>query len=122
MTIFALLAYLSFATSAKEFFKLPKLIEHYYNHGQENDNYSLLSFLILHYYQETGTDKDAKEDSELPFKTVAENPSTIAVHKPSFSTAIVHNLTVTKTEFSIERKTGMPVEYVHAIWHPPRHC
>lgn len=121
-TFLVFVSYVFFATSAKEFIKLPKLVEHYYDHRSDNQDKGLMAFLFRHYYQEDGTDRDAKEDSELPFKSIPENPVTISVHKPSFSTVIIGKPAPKESEFYATGNTEILTRYLNAVWHPPRDC
>jgi len=89
---FLLIIYLVSATATDEFLKIPLLVSHYYDHKVENKEINLLSFLISHYINEDGTDKDASEDKKLPFKSTEHfasfsfisliPPSIIEVDKP----------------------------------------
>ncbi|MFM6924393.1 MAG: hypothetical protein ACKOU7_02750 [Ferruginibacter sp.] len=114
--------YLLSSAAAPEFFKLPVLAGHYYNHREENRSLNLVSFLIQHYYYEHGRDKDAEEDNKLPFKS-AENTSTA-----SFVSLVPPPLTATihATHLEIKRALGiypdphLPSQYLKSIWQPPR--
>ena len=71
---FLLFSFMLSGTIARELKKMPELVDHYYDHRQEDRKTDLLSFLFMHYCSEDGTDKDAAEDSRLPFKS-AESPA-----------------------------------------------
>jgi hypothetical protein len=119
-----LLIYLFSATAIGELLKLPMLVEHYYDHRQENTNTSLMAFLIMHYQTEDGTDKDAKEDSQLPFKSM-EHAATVAfvsLIPPSFIDITVKPDRPILRSFGIYKELFLPSQYLVAIWQPPRYC
>jgi hypothetical protein len=60
--------YMLSATAILEVAKLPLLVEHYFDHSQEDQQIGFFQYLTLHYGIEDGTDKDAAEDSQLPFQ------------------------------------------------------
>jgi hypothetical protein len=111
-----LIVFLSAQTPLGQVFKLPLLIEHFYEHKQQS-GVSLISFIIDHYSHEHH-DADKSEDQQLPFKTVV---------LCSIGSAIVP--AAIQSDFSIQ--TGCPqkiaVNDVHtpqqhlcSIFHPPR--
>ncbi len=67
--VFLVSVYLFSNSEAKQFLKIPKLIEHFYNHKERDASTTLISFLKLHYLDDHGKDADYKEDMKLPFKT-----------------------------------------------------
>ncbi len=125
ITALLLLAiYLLSATATKELLRIPLLAEHYYDHKQENNNTGLIAFLAMHYYSEDGTDKDAKEDNQLPFKSV-EYAATfyfISLTPPSFTEHLAKPETETDIYFAILSDLFLPSQYLASIWQPPRIC
>lgn len=116
--------YLFSATATRELLKLPVLAEHYYDHRKENKNIGFVAFLIMHYYTEDGTDKDAEEDNQLPFKS-AEHAATVSFISltPPLSIEIVPNPeSENNNSFGIRNDLFLPSQYLAAIWQPPRHC
>lgn len=85
---------------------------------------TLSTFLIQHYYYEDGTDKDVEEDNKLPFKSLenANSVPFISLAPPNLQV----NLTRTKGDiinlFGIYTNRSLPVQYLSAIWQPPRYC
>ena len=62
--------YLVTAPGTGEMIKIPVLAKLYFKHVKLEKQEGLISFLIEHYLNEDGTDKDANEDSRLPFKSI----------------------------------------------------
>ena len=124
VTVVLLAAYLLPVTAVTELLKLPQLLAHYYDHKAEGNKTGFISFLVQHYFEEDGTDKDAAEDSRLPFKTGEQLLSVmvISVNPPeSFSIAPVL-LPVTEKTYKICNDRFTASQYLDAIWQPPRIC
>ncbi|MGF2411962.1 hypothetical protein [Ferruginibacter sp.] len=119
-----LLIYLFSATAIGELFKLPVLIGHYYDHREENRSTNLVAFFIMHYQTEDGTDKDAKEDSQLPFKSM-EHAATVAfvsLTPPSFINITAKPERPILRSFGVYKELFLSSQYLVAIWQPPRYC
>jgi hypothetical protein len=124
ITVLLLSAYLLPATAVTELLKLPQLVEHFYDHKEEGSKTSFIAYLVQHYIKEDGTDKDAAEDSRLPFKTGEQLLSVmvISVDPPqSFSITPVA-LPVVKKMYTISNDDFISSQYLNAIWQPPRIC
>lgn len=124
IAVLLLSAYLLPVTAVTELLKLPQLVEHYYDHKAEGNNTGFTAYLIQHYLKEDGTDKDAAEDSRLPFKTGEQLLSVmvISVDPPqSFSISPVA-LPVVKKMYKICNDDFISSQYLNAIWQPPRIC
>jgi len=68
-------------------------VEHYYDHIEEKNNTGLVSFLVMHYYIEDGTDTDAAEDNQLPFKSAehAVSFSFTSITPPAITGSFLHS-------------------------------
>jgi hypothetical protein len=111
-----LVVFLSAQTPLGQVFKLPVLLEHFYQHQQQN-GISLLSFIIEHYSHEH-YDADQSEDQQLPFKTVI---------LCSIGSAVIP--AVVQSDFSIQSDYPLkvavndvhtPQQHLCSIFHPPR--
>jgi len=114
--------YIFSSSTASEFFKLPKLINHYYDHRDENSSVTLSMFLVQHYYYEDGTDKDVEEDNKLPFKS-AENanaPSLVSLTPPPLVACASNPNKEISRDFGVYKKLFLPSRYLKNIWQPPR--
>lgn len=69
ISIFFVVIYLFSFTVAKEIIKLPDFISHFKEHSAANKEITLVDFILLHYLNGSGKDKDYQEDMKLPFKT-----------------------------------------------------
>jgi hypothetical protein len=121
---FLLTIYMLSATASREILKLPLLAEHFYDHIEENRNTGLISFLVMHYYTEDGTDVDADEDNQLPFKS-AEYPvsfSFISLTPPSITASLSKPDSENNQSFGMHTELFIPSQYLAAIWQPPRYC
>ena len=57
------------ATEAYQLLKLPILVQHFFQHKQEDKHLSFWAFLNMHYAEKTVIDADYQQDMQLPFKT-----------------------------------------------------
>ena len=124
IAVFLLFIYIQPAGVVRELFKLPLLIEHYFDHQEEKNRMGLVSFLVSHYYTEDGTDYDADEDSRLPFKSDEQIFSAVSIAvSPPVSSDIL-----TRPDFSLVRNyvilddENILSDHPDAIWQPPRNC
>jgi hypothetical protein len=124
IALFLLLIYIQPAESIRELFKLPLLLEHYYDHRTENGDPGLVGFLVDHYCTEDGTDQDADEDSKLPFKSTEQltNPGTIALLFPVSAEMLVRPALLPVTKYLILDDANIPSGFLDSIWQPPRNC
>ena len=114
--------YLMSATAIHEIFKIPRLVEHYFDHKREDSPAGLFQYLTLHYGIEDGTDEDATEDSQLPFKSSEyfSSVSFVSVKPPIISQAMRIAETISEQEFHIMQDRDLPAPYLDKIWQPPR--
>jgi hypothetical protein len=114
--------YMLSATAIHEMVKLPLLVEHYFDHSQEDQQIGFFQYLTLHYGIEDGTDKDAAEDSQLPFQA-SEYFSTISfvsVNPPVINQSIRFTESIADHDFLLSNDTFLPSPYLDRIWQPPR--
>ena len=110
------------ATAIHEIVKLPLLVEHYFDHSHEDQQIGFFQYLTLHYGIEDGTDKDAAEDSQLPFQA-SEYFSTISfvsVNPPVINQSIRFTESIADHDFLLSNDTFLPSPYLDRIWQPPR--
>ncbi|GAB2813281.1 hypothetical protein [Ferruginibacter profundus] len=116
--------YVFSATAVGELLKLPLLVMHYYDHREENKAIQLTQFLFMHYSREDGTDKDAKEDSRLPFKSsaVVTAAGSFVSIIPDLNFTLLTRPVSTTNSFGTYVNLLLPCRYADAIWQPPRFC
>jgi hypothetical protein len=111
-----LIVFLSAQTPLGQVFKLPKLIEHFFQHQQQTGT-SIISFIIDHYSHEHN-DADQSEDQQLPFKTVI---------LCSMGSAVIP--AIVQSDFNIRpvcaqnvavNDVHLPQQHLCSIFHPPR--
>ncbi len=116
--------YLLPARPVTEFLKLPQLVQHYFEYRHQNHNSSFSAFLVQHYLKEDGTDKDAAEDSRLPFKSSEQilTSGFVSLYPPQPVTITPAVIFATEKKYTHRNNDRLPVKYPDAIWQPPRHC
>ena len=72
--------YLFSTTEMNQLLKVPLLIEHYFDHQEENTNLTLFQFLNMHYTNPHPIDKNHKKDMDLPFKSHSHCSSAISMN------------------------------------------
>lgn len=114
--------YLLSATAIHELIKVPRLVEHYFDHNREEIPVGLFHYLTLHYGIEDGTDEDAAEDSQLPFKSSEyfSSISFVSVKPPMMSQGLRIAEIASDYEFQIRNDAYLPSPYLDRIWQPPR--
>lgn len=107
-----------------ELAKLPVLIEHFKEHKQWDSSTSFLSFLYMHYFQESNKYGDYAKDMEMPFK----------MHDHSFSSVMgfvvypinyaINSKTLAqdKEQKQITNSSNYSSRYLTSIWQPPKFC
>ncbi len=98
------------------------MVEHFYDHKNENSHIGLGFFLAMHYFIEDGTDKDANEDNRLPFKstgTIA-TISFMSLTPPRSIEIIAKPAMQNNSSFGIDHDSFLCSQYLAAIWQPPR--
>lgn len=112
--------YLFTGTEFKQLLKIPILIEHYYEHIDQNKDLSLAQFITIHYLYGIVYDNDVARDMELPFKTCDHTCLSIV------STEIAFNLTYeiypsffifTQPLFDDSKPKS---DFNTPVWHPPQ--
>lgn len=112
--------YLFTGTEFRQLLKIPILVEHYFEHLDQNRDLNLTQFLSIHYLFGMVYDSDVARDMELPFKTCDHTCTTIisteiAFHisyktYPSYfiSSQLIFDDSKPKTDFNTQ------------VWHPPQ--
>ena len=116
VTILLLVLTVSIQTPLGQFFKLPRLIEHFIKH-QKQEGVSLIGFLNDHYASDHN-DADLPEDEQLPFKCISFYNIGYAIVPGSIKALVVHSLPSDKK--LIVPDTYTPQQHLGSIFHPPR--
>ena len=103
--------------------KMPLLIEHYFDHQEENKDLTLFQFLNMHYTNPHPVDKNHKKDMELPFKSHSDCSSAI-----SMNFIVSESITLETPETESHRKRCVYKDQLlidpllTKILQPPRHA
>ena len=62
-------------TELGQIFRLPQLVNHYFQHSRIDPDINFFEFLAMHYGGDDGTNADDTEDSKLP----CHNPTTLSL-------------------------------------------
>lgn len=115
-----LMLYSASLPGISEMYRFPLLVEHYFDHMEEgNSTAQPGQYLIQHYIQENGTDKDAAEDAQLPFKSALSFTNATSTALMPFEYAAQPPLPVPGV-YRINNQDLLPDSYFDSIWQPPR--
>jgi hypothetical protein len=116
--------YLFSTQGTRELVKICVLVDHYCDHKLENKTSGVLSFMIMHYFIEDGTDKDAGEDNQLPFKSLETTctGSFLSLNPPTFIEIIIRAERAAHQSFVSHKDLFLPSQYLATVWRPPRYC
>lgn len=111
------------ATELHQLTKLPFLIQHYFEH-KENDNHSLLYFLHLHYSKGDVKDKDYADDMKLPFKTYngCVSANMISFFITTSYPFVIKEPTSSAELYTFYRDNFSSSAFLSSIWQPPKFC
>lgn len=110
-------------TEMGELFKLPALVQHYFEHDEQDDHSSFLNFIREHYAEmhAIASQNHADQHKRLPFKTMDCGffTSTIAT-VPAFYFAAELPITGCATTLTERSKSSTYSHFLANIWQPPR--
>lgn len=110
------------ATPLKEFYKIPFLFSHYFEHKDENESINLKAFFRLHYATGIPLDEDCEKDMQLPFKTY-DFSQTITVFVFQKIQNIIHYYSQ-KVMFNVKNNfyviSKLSSKYQVNFWQPPK--
>src|SRR6202035_713813 len=115
--------YLFSTTELGELLKLPLLVHHYFEHEEEHDHISILSFLKEHYAElhKTESKQHADHHKQLPFKShdhgfISGNTS-IVPRTFNVTESVVLNRV---KSVSFPKESAFHSHFLSDIWQPPR--
>jgi len=122
IAIFYLFTFLSANTACGEVWKLPVLVQHYWEHSKKENNITLFEFLIIHYSDRSNHPANSTHHHEkLPFKSAVLQagqifsiapPSTISLSK------LMHQEDIKPLPGN--QQNNYSNNYLSQIWQPPR--
>ncbi len=108
-------------TELSQLFKIPQLVNHFFQHHRQNPDINFIEFLAMHYGGDDGTDDDDFEDNKLPchngnsHSLSASYMGYLKVNFPS-SELSIHVM----KQYGSRLVTGIPSEHVRVLLQPPR--
>lgn len=117
---FLLISLLTGTTCVMEFFKIPFLISHYYDHKELSGSISFGAYLLLHYVNDAHEkqDNDYREDHQLPFKTHEVVQIQIAPLANNLHFSFISECS--NFDYNNYKEMRLPLETGSDFWNPPR--
>ena len=108
-------------TEISQVFKLPNLIDHYFEHHRLNTDLSFFEFLAMHYGGDDGTDADNDKDSQLPCHNLHHNSLSVVCFNIAQDVPVLDIVTV----YNIEKNrkpllTFLPQKHGMSLLRPPQ--
>jgi hypothetical protein len=97
-------------TEAGQAFKIPKLLDHFSRHQQQNPSLSFIQFFLMHYGGDDGTDADNDQDQQLPFHNL-HHTTTAVVYSPMLKVIPDTDLFLWETRNFISHLSG-PIPHI----------
>ncbi len=123
VTVILLFFYVFSMTEVHQLLKAPKLVEHFFEHKNENNRTTLISFLEMHYLNGFTKDADFEKDMKLPFKASQDNCFSFVVLLPTLEKFELNNepfvLEIHKPTILYKNQVFIS-NYLSAIWQPPK--
>jgi hypothetical protein len=120
LTIGLILVHLFAHTEVGQIFRLPNLLNHFFQHHRQDPNINFLEFIAMHYGGDDGTDADNDMDDQLPCHNTHNN--TLSVVYPDFpnnTPSFAIDITVLP-EYGSLLQLGNPSKHVIPVLQPPR--
>jgi hypothetical protein len=104
-----------------QLFKLPKLVEHFQHHREENPQLTFADFLTGHYIHFEDNDADHEEDMKLPFKQSDFSASAISVYVPVYyRIKVISPADAYKNNIPVTSDRRFDSQFSASIWQPPQ--
>ena len=124
IAILFLTIYVVSATELHELFKLPNLVEHFFEHQSEDKSTTLVNFLVMHYSSADDGDGDKSKDMQLPFKSNHDGGNVSNTGFNSFNTIqlVIKSTPIESKNYNIYSSEFISSAYLSSIWQPPKSC
>lgn len=106
-----------------ELFKLPVLIQHYFEHDEKDDHQSFFAFIKEHYAEmhATASQNHSDQHKKLPFKVMDCGLfSSIAATVPTTNLFSECPVTGCSTIITLKNSPSVYFHFLANIWQPPR--
>lgn len=107
-------------TELSQVFKLPNLVQHYFEHCRISPGLSFSEFLLMHYGGDDGTAADDDFDSQLPCHNTQTNTLALIFSPMVAEVPSIRHITPVSREYNSRLETGTSAEHVLLILQPPR--
>jgi hypothetical protein len=125
LTYGILVIYIFAATELHQLLRLPLLIQHYFEHVNEDTSMTVADFFDMHYAHGIVYDDDFEDDMKLPFKA-HETVNHINVQVLAEPIKLTFDDLFFQSEFSNDVLISYAQPFIqnpvlNAIWQPPKH-
>jgi hypothetical protein len=107
-------------TELAQVFKLPNLVQHYFEHSRINPGLSFSEFMLMHYGGDDGTAADDDFDSQLPCHNTQSTTLALIFSPMVAEIPSLREINTVTTEFNSRLITGTSAEHVLLVLQPPR--
>ncbi len=121
IAIFFLFSFLSANIAFGEVLKLPLLIHHYIEHTQEDNDNSIVDFLVKHYGKDINHhhNDNHHDHDNLPFKTINVHSIQVVYFHPLFI-KFSRQIAEKDLKIPILQQQNYSNAYLNSIWQPPQ--
>jgi hypothetical protein len=120
LAIFLISIHLAGNTELGQLFKLPQLVNHFFQHQRLNPNLGFFQFIAMHYAGDDGTKADDDWDKQLPCHSKDHNTTTITYSPMVKEMPATTQIFTKDNEYSDRLQTGTSSKHVLLILQPPR--
>lgn len=107
-------------TEAGQAFKIPKLLDHFSRHQQQNPSLDFIQFFLMHYGGDDGISTDNDQDQQLPCHNLQHN-TTVVVYSPMLKVITETDIFLWETRTYISHLSGpIPNTLLSIDIQPPR--
>jgi len=107
-------------TELGQIFKLPNLIQHFFQHYRQDPSISFLKFIAMHYAGDDGTKEDDDFDNQLPCHNINHN-TIVSVYTPMVKEILSFDFSYWETQnYKNHLSDGTSSKHVSLILQPPR--
>lgn len=120
LAILLLSIHLAGNTELGQLFKLPLLVNHFFQHQRLNPQLGFFEFIAMHYAGDDGTKADDDFDKQLPCHNTDHSTISIAYSPMVKETPILAKSFFKQNEYSDRLQQGISSKHVLLVLQPPR--
>lgn len=108
-------------TEISQVFKLPNLVDHYFEHHRQNNSLDFFEFLAMHYGGNDGTSADDFKDSQLPCHNIHHNTLSVVCFQITQGVPYLDIITLYNSKiYAMPLQTQLPSKHGITLFQPPR--